>query len=115
MVPEAGEVSEAASVAETVRAIREARGFSQGQVARWLGISPVAYGHYERGRTLFTVEQIMLLARHLRVPVSYLFGEQEEDPVEARILAAWRGSPPQLRPAALRALLAVLHDETETP
>lgn len=100
-------------VAQAIKAVRQARGFSQGQVAAWLGLTPVAYGHYERGRTPFTADQLAILASRLRVPVAYFFGERtDEDVMDAELAEALRGQPPAVRERARRVLRALL-DEAE--
>lgn len=80
--------------AETVRRIREARkeaGLSQEEMGRKLGLTDAGYGHYERERIQFTVEQIFLLARILGRSAGYFLGiDCGLTPDEDELLVAYR-------------------------
>lgn len=60
-----------------LHAIREDLGLSQAQVASQLGITQTAYALWERQSVSIKLEQIEKLSETLKVPVSYLFGENE--------------------------------------
>ena len=62
------------AIARRVRAARKAVRLSQTDVAEALGLSKSGYGHYDRGRQPFTVEQIYQLSRVLGRSVEWLLG-----------------------------------------
>ena len=95
---------------ETCRRVRERRGkatppLSQEGVAEALGLAKSGYGHYERCKQRFTVEQLFQLSQLLHVPVEELLGlplpgEMSED--ERRLLDDLRRiQSPALREHAL--------------
>ena len=79
---------------ETCRRVRDRRrkatpSLSQEDVAEALGLTKSGYGHYERCKQRFTVEQLFQLSQLLHVPVEELLGlplpgEMSED--ERRLL-----------------------------
>lgn len=78
-------------IAERVREARQAVGLSQRYTGEQLGLTEAAYGHYERHRQKFTVEQVFSLSRVLGRPVEWLLGisgQLSED--EWRVLALYR-------------------------
>jgi transcriptional regulator with XRE-family HTH domain len=68
---------------------REEAGLRRKEVADALGLEEQSYGHYERGRYAFTVEQLLLLSRTLNKPVTWFLGiktdlaEDEEELLHA--------------------------------
>jgi transcriptional regulator with XRE-family HTH domain len=68
---------DSAAIANRVRSAREAAGLSQEDVARQLALTPSGYGHYERNRQTFTVEQIFRLSTILEKRVEWLLGLDE--------------------------------------
>jgi transcriptional regulator with XRE-family HTH domain len=70
---------------------REEAGLRRKEVADALGLEEQSYGHYERGRYAFTVEQLLLLSRTLNKPVTWFLGiktDLAED--EEELLHAYR-------------------------
>ena len=64
---------------EICRRVRDRRGkatppLSQEDVAEALGLTKSGYGHYERCKQRFTVEQLFQLSQLLHVPVEELLG-----------------------------------------
>jgi len=74
---------------------RKAAGLSRKEVADALSITENTYGHYERGRTPFTIEQLFVLSRVLGHPVEYFLdltpGLSEE---ENHLVALYRSLEP---------------------
>ena len=58
-----------------LRALREARGWSQSNLALTAGLTRTTVGDYERGTTSPTPETLRRLARALGVPVRELLAE----------------------------------------
>lgn len=59
---------------ESLRRIREERGFSQAQVAEYLNISPSAYSTYETGTRDVSSDKIIKLSKFYGVTTDYLYG-----------------------------------------
>lgn len=53
---------------------RRAVGLSQREIAGRLGVTHVAYGDFERGRSAISVEHLLTVAEVLGRPVSYFVG-----------------------------------------
>jgi transcriptional regulator with XRE-family HTH domain len=60
---------------ERLRALREHRGLSQGQLAAIVGAHPQSVSQVERGVRGLTVQQVVKLARALKVPTDEILGE----------------------------------------
>jgi transcriptional regulator with XRE-family HTH domain len=60
------------SVNEKIRLIRETKGLTQEQVAEKLGISPTAYGDFERGSNDPKLSKLKKLAEIFEMPLSDL-------------------------------------------
>ena len=60
------------SVNEKIRLIRETKGLTQEQVAEKLGISPTAYGDFERGDNDPRLSKLEKIADILEIPLSDL-------------------------------------------
>jgi transcriptional regulator with XRE-family HTH domain len=95
---------------EICRRVRDRRGkatppLSQEDVAEALGLTKSGYGHYERCKQRFTVEQLFQLSQLFHVPVEELLGlplpgEMSED--ERQLLDDFRRmQSPTLRENAL--------------
>ncbi len=56
-----------------LRAAREAKGFSQSQLAQMTGSSLAQIAHYERGEHAMAMERLFDLARILEIPAADLF------------------------------------------
>lgn len=83
-----------AAITRRVIEAREQAGLERGDLARALSLDPNSYGHYERGRYAFTVEQLFTLAPVLGRSVEWLLGldtglSEEED----RLLSLYRTAP----------------------
>lgn len=79
------------AIAQRVKQAREAAGFSQKDMAKRLGLTEAGYGHYERDRQTFTVEQLLQVSRILGRPVEWFLGLDtglSED--EGQLLALYR-------------------------
>ncbi len=73
------------------QAARKAKGLSQEELGRRLGLSKNGYGQYERGLHPFTAEQLVQMGAVLGQSVDYFIGEDPrltED--EDRLLALYR-------------------------
>ncbi len=60
-----------------IRACRHRRRISPVTVARQLGVSIEKVQDFEAGRVRVEVAQLYVVARFLRVPISYFFGTEE--------------------------------------
>lgn len=67
-------------IGSRIRSLRESRGEVQQDLARLLGVTPEAVGHYERGRTKISIVDLRRIASHYGVPISYFLGDEEEQP-----------------------------------
>lgn len=77
-------------ISRVVRA-REDAGLSRKDVAKALGMEDQSYGHYERARSAFTVEQLLILSRVLRRPLTWLVGLPTElTEEEEQLVHLWR-------------------------
>ncbi len=85
-----------------LKRIREAASLSQQDVAERLGLSKVAYGDFERGRTAINPEYMIKLSQVLGVPVTSFFPdealtsddiERATDPNLRAVAAAWPHLP----------------------
>lgn len=70
--------SEIMSVNKKIRLIREAKGFTQEQVAEQLGVSPTAYGDIERGDNDPKLSKLQKIAEILEIPLSELVDLSEK-------------------------------------
>lgn len=59
---------------ENIRSIRIDRGYTQKQIAEYLGISQNTYSQYEVGILNYPVDAIVLLADFYNVSTDYLLG-----------------------------------------
>ncbi len=62
------------SIIKRVIRARKLAGLTHKEVGEALGLSETGYGHYERERQAFTVDQLFLLARILNRPVTWFLG-----------------------------------------
>jgi len=110
----------AAHFAKTLKATRQARGWTQAELAERVGLAPEACGRLERGSILPRVETLVRLAEALGVGCDTLLGMGEAPPTPARTREdeSEYASPPELRrllgrlkkasPKTLRLLAALL-------
>ena len=59
---------------ETIRSIRIDKGYTQGQIANYLGISQNTYSQYEIGVLNYPVDAVVKLADFYGVSTDYLLG-----------------------------------------
>jgi transcriptional regulator with XRE-family HTH domain len=87
---------------QKLKRIREAVDLSQQDVADKLGLSKVAYGDFERGRTAISPEYLIRLSQILNVPVTAFFPDEvlsdedmrrAADPSLRAVIAAWPHVP----------------------
>lgn len=62
-----------------IRGIRENRGETQERLARLLGVTPEAVGHYERGRSRVSVTDLQRIADHYGVSLSYFLDRDTDN------------------------------------
>lgn len=94
-----------AAIARRVKRERQRQGLSQSDMAKALGLSQAGYGHYDRARQPFTVDQLFQLSRILSCSAESLLGldaELTED--ELQLLTNFRNAPDD---ASRRILLEV--------
>ena len=65
-------------IARKVRALREARRFTQGEISKGIGLSQGRFSEIERGQGSFTAEQFLELLKVFNVPVSHFSAEQKD-------------------------------------
>ena len=75
-------------IAERLRALREARKLSQGDVERRTGLLRCYISRVENGHTVPSIETLEKIARALEVPMYQLFYNDEEPPAVAE--ESWR-------------------------
>ena len=63
---------------ECLRRLREERGLKQETIAKHFKVTPVTYGHWERGRSEPNMETLSALADYFDVSVDYLLGRNSE-------------------------------------
>ena len=84
----------------------------QSEMAVLLGLSTAGYGHYDRGRQPFTVDQLFTLSRILGRSVGWLLGlETELSEDEDQLLTVYRSAPAASRDMVLRAVQAMVGKE----
>ena len=70
-----------AIVGSRIRAARKARGMTQVEAARRLGITAEYFGRIDRGRCLGSVETLTSIANLLDVSVDHLLGAEMPEPI----------------------------------
>jgi predicted transcriptional regulator len=73
----------AAQVAGNIRAEMARRGVTQSQLAKVLGLPQSAVSYRHRGRTPWTLNEIEVVARHLRTTTSVLCAIRDSNPEPA--------------------------------
>jgi transcriptional regulator with XRE-family HTH domain len=97
-----------ARLGSRVRARREARGYTQAQLAEKIGVSSNYFGVLERGLKLPTLDRLIVLAKALDVSPAELLGDvRPRDPWIEEVLALATSIPEHRRALAI-ALLRVL-------
>lgn len=66
------------TIRQRVREARKALDLEQEDVGAVLSLSGTGFGHYERGRSPFTAEQLLKLSKRLQKPVWWFYGLQVE-------------------------------------
>ena len=106
-------------VGERLRALREAKNFSQGEIEKRTGLLRCYISRVENGHTVPAVETLEKFARALEVPMYQLFYEGEEPPKLPNLLKrktvgemAWGDSGKDARTLAKFRQLLSRTDET---
>lgn len=96
-----------------IREAREARGLTQEQIAKQLGVAGETIRKYETGENAVSVYQIQRVARAIGVPAYTLLNdwEPERGEQERALAALFRRLPPRERMRALSVLAALEADE----
>ena len=63
-----------------LKKLRKEKGVTQQEVASFLGITSVAYGHYETGRRAMSEERLLKLAEYFGVTTDEILKEQSAEP-----------------------------------
>lgn len=94
---------------DKINSLLLAKGYKQVDLARHLGLTGPAVGHYIHGRRVPPVKQLKGIAAFLGVTVAELIEDTAyitEDETEKRLLDAIRSLPPEQREAAAAMLEA---------
>jgi transcriptional regulator with XRE-family HTH domain len=83
-------------IGDRLRALREQRNMSQGDIEKRTGLLRVYISRIENGHTVPSIETLEKMARALEVPMYVLFYDGEEPPKPlipaARVVAGWGSS-----------------------
>lgn len=88
-------------IGDRIRALREQKGFSQGQVERRTGLLRCYISRVENGHTVPSIETLEKLAQALEIPLFQIFYDGEQTPalshLSGRITSAQAaaGRPPE--------------------
>lgn len=63
-----------------LKELRKAKGVTQKEVAEYLGVTSVAYGHYETERRALTPDKLSKLANYFGVTIDDILGRENEQP-----------------------------------
>jgi transcriptional regulator with XRE-family HTH domain len=63
------------TLARNLKHIATTRHISQRQLGEWIGLSRSSMEDRLHGRTPFTIDQAITIARHLKIPLSELLGQ----------------------------------------
>jgi transcriptional regulator with XRE-family HTH domain len=72
-------------IGDRIRALREQRGFSQGQIEKRTGLLRCYISRVENGHTVPSIDTVEKLARALDVPLYQIFWDGEEMPALANL------------------------------
>lgn len=67
---------------ERMRKLRRWNGYTQAEIAAALSIHRSTYTYYETGKTRPTLETLTLLTRFYGVPLEFLLGVEEDEPID---------------------------------
>jgi len=70
-------------LAERLKDLRAKKGVTQDDVADFIGVSKSAYGYYEAGRNMPSVETLLRLAKYFSVSTDYLLGRESVSYIQA--------------------------------
>ena len=91
-------------IGERLRALRETKSLSQGEIEKRTGLLRCYISRVENGHTVPSIETLEKLARALEVPLYQLFYDSEEPPVLPNLPErktadeiAWGSSPEEAR------------------
>lgn len=94
-----------------LRAVREQRGLSQGKLARLAGTHPQSISQIERGIRGVTVQQVVKIARALRLSTDEILGDRKHPALplngDRRLLLRFQRVQ-QLPPAQKKSILKLL-------
>ncbi len=93
-------------IGSRIREARERLGLSQEDLANLIGKSQNAVSDYEHGRRAIRISELPELARALKLPIAYFFGDEYPDEEAIALIA-------QLSPDRRREILARLRLEIE--
>ncbi len=62
---------------ERIRNIREYEGIKQVEIAKYLELDPIIYGHYEREETIMPLKHLIKVCNYLNVSIDYVLGFSE--------------------------------------
>jgi Predicted transcriptional regulators len=74
------------SFSTRLKAVRESRGLSQGDLAKKTGLQPSAISHFETGARSPSFDNLKRLADALNVTTEYLFGREEKPSVSGPVM-----------------------------
>jgi transcriptional regulator with XRE-family HTH domain len=98
----------AAKLGARLRARREARGYTQAELADKVGVSPNYFGVLERGLKLPTLDTLILIAEALEVSPAELLGDvSEQDPWVDDLLVVSATIPEDRRAIAIAILRTI--------
>lgn len=103
------------SFGKKLRECREAKKFSQTQLAKEIGVHQSIIGRYEREEAKPTIDVVINLAKALHTTVGYLLGENEDadlfkDPVMLNRLKALNNLPEKDKECILYTLDGLLQN-----
>lgn len=71
-------------IGQRMRMIRKLRGDSLSDLSKAIGMSESNFSKYERGERTITVELLQKVAKHYRISVADIFGEEGDLPEELK-------------------------------
>lgn len=100
-------MSNTSTFAQRLLIVRQERGMKRSEVAERLGSTGPAYGRYERGERVPSIETAKMIADALGVSLDYLVGDAPE-PLRDSAMIARLEAITQLPPERRRTLLDVM-------
>jgi len=101
-----------AAIIRRVTEAREEAHLTHKEIGKVLSLSETGYGHYERFRQPFTIEQLFQLSRILGRSVEYFLGlDNGLTPEEDRLLTLYRSASTDRQGIILGAVAAIVRKE----